>query len=429
MTKIDRRYVEVYAHWNKLSNPILMGILYATHSRGKEIFSFEYDENWLNHDQAYNLDPSLSLNIGIQYAPISQANFNVFLDSAPDRWGRTLMDQREAQLARKEGRKNRELLELDYLLGVYDPYRIGALRFRLNSESDFLDNNKALTSPPWVSLRELEQASLELEKEDAINNPNYLKWLQMLIAPGSSLGGARPKASVMDKNKHLWIAKFPSSHDTFNIGAWEMVANNLAKQAGIIVPKATVQKFNKHHHTFLSKRFDRTSNNNRIHYASAITLLQRKDGDDAALGASYLELAEFITQRSCQTMQDLEQLWRRIIFFICISNTDDHLRNHGFILCNNGWALSPAYDINPVANGNGLTLNINETDNSQEIDLALEVAEYFRLKQKQANKIISEIINVVKLWRQEANLLKIPTTEQDRMARAFRIADEYSKLI
>ncbi|MBA2654365.1 MAG: type II toxin-antitoxin system HipA family toxin [Gammaproteobacteria bacterium] len=424
MTKTKRRDIEVYAHWVGLSEPTFMGILYATPSRGEEVFSFEYDENWLRSDQAHNLDPSLQLYSGIQYAPQNQ-NFSVFLDSSPDRWGRTLMDRREAQLARQEGRINRNLLESDYLLGVYDEHRIGGLRFRTSRGDDFLDNNKELASPPWTSLRELEQASWELEKEDAVNNSNYSKWLQMLITPGSSLGGARPKASVIDEDKHLWIAKFPSSHDDIDIGVWEMVVNNLAQRAGIITAQATLRRFNGSHHTFLSKRFDRTGRGERIHYASALTLLQRRDGHDAALGASYLELAEFLIQNGSHAKKDLEQLWRRIIFFICISNTDDHLRNHSFILQPDGWVLSPAYDINPVASGNGLKLNINETDNSQDIKLALEVSEYFRLKTDQAGKIVSEVIRVVKQWRQEASMLKVSTSQQDRMARAFRIADEF----
>ncbi len=426
MKKVKRREINVYAHWVGLSEPTLMGTLYAGLGRGKEVFSFTYDENWLKSEEACVLDPSLRLYSGMQYAPTKQQNFNIFLDSSPDRWGRVLMDRREAQLAREEGRVVRNLLESDYLLGVYDEHRIGALRFCEGcSKKTFLNNDRQMASPPWTSLRELEQASLELEKEEAIYSPKYSKWLQMLIAPGSSLGGARPKASVIDENKHLWIAKFPSAKDTFDIGAWEMVVNNLAQKAGIVTAQGALRKFNVEHHTFLSKRFDRTANGERIHYASAVTLLQRRDGDDGQSGASYLELAEFLLQQGSGPTKDLEQLWRRIIFFVCISNTDDHLRNHGFIFRRNGWELSPAYDINPVASGNELTLNINETENAQDINLALEVAEYFRVKPKRANEIISEVVREVKKWHQEASALKIPASEQDRMARAFRVADAY----
>jgi serine/threonine-protein kinase HipA len=421
MSKITQRHIEVYADWAELAQPTLMGVLYATPSRGKEVFSFEYSQEWLKK-QTLALDPSLQLFQGTQYAPQDQENFGLFLDSAPDRWGRVLMNRREAQLARDEGRKERKLLESDYLLGVYDEHRMGALRFKIEPQGPFLDNNKFYASPPWSSLRELEHASLELEKEGAVNNANYSKWLKMLIAPGGSLGGARPKASIIDNVKHLWIAKFPSNNDKTDIGAWEMVAYKLAKQALITIADAKIETFNSDHHTFLSKRFDRTNTGKRIHFASAMTLLKRSDGDDASKGASYLELAEFIIRQGAEPVKDLEQLWRRIVFYICISNTDDHLRNHGFILQPNGWVLSPAYDINPVANGHGLKLNISETDNSQELRLAKEVAEYFRIKSDRAEKIITEVIHVVKKWRNEATAIGISENEQNSMASAFRIA-------
>jgi len=361
----------------------------------------------------------------LQYAPKEQENFGIFLDSSPDRWGRFLMNRREAQLAREEGRKEKTLLESDYLLGVYDEHRMGALRFKTESSRSFLNDNKAYASPPWTSLRELEHASLELEKDDAESNPGYSKWLQMLIAPGGSLGGARPKASVMDEQKHLWIAKFPSGNDEYDIGAWEMLVNKLAKHAEITTAKAKIIKFNSPYHTFLNKRFDRTFSGGRIHFASALTLLQRSDGDDASQGASYLELAEFIMQYGAHAQEDLEQLWRRIVFNICVSNVDDHLRNHGFLLQPTGWILSPAFDMNAVATGNGLKLNISETDNSQDLLLAREVAEYFRVKPQKTDTIIQQVITAVKEWRKEANELHIPKKEQDRMARAFRIAGEF----
>lgn len=421
MNKSKQRQIEVHAHWVGLAEPTLVGILHATTVRGKEVFSFEYDHNWLSSSYAQALDPALQLFSGHQYAPTAQDNFGVFLDSSPDRWGRFLMKRREAQLAREENCDERRLMESDYLLGVYDEHRMGALRFRTDPDGPFLDNNKELASPPWTSLRELEHASLEIEKDDAEKNPSYSKWLKMLIAPGGSLGGARPKAGVVGEHNQLWIAKFPSNNDDHDIGAWEMLAYKLAKRAGIVMSDAKIERFNSHHHTFLSKRFDRTSRGERIHFASAMTLLQRSDGDDASNGASYLELAEFITRHGAQPDQDLEQLWRRIVFYICISNVDDHLRNHGFILQPNGWALSPAFDINPVASGDGLKLNISETDNSQDLELTKKVAEHFRVKPDKADKIIREIVKVVKGWRDEANYFHIADREQDRMAQAFRI--------
>lgn len=423
MNKSKQRQIEVHAHWVGLDEPTLVGILHATPLRGKEIFSFEYDHEWLNSGYAQAIDPALQLYQGQWHAPTTQDNFGVFLDSSPDRWGRFLMNRREAQLAREEKRNERKLMESDYLLGVFDEHRMGALRFRTDPDGLFLDNNKELASPPWTSLRELEHASLEIEKDDAEKNPGYSKWLKMLIAPGGSLGGARPKAGVVDELKHLWIAKFPNGNDEFDVGAWEMVAYKLAKRAGIDMSEAKIEKFNSRHHTFISKRFDRTSNGERIHFTSAMTLLQRTDGDDPSKGASYLELAQFIAKQGVQPDQDLEQLWRRIVFYICISNVDDHLRNHGFILQPNGWTLSPAFDINPVPSGEGLKLNISESDNAQDLELAKDVARYFRIKPDRTEKIIDEVISAVKTWKKEATNIGISLAEQDRMKRAFRIAD------
>ena len=423
MTKNKQRQIEVFAHWIGLDKPTFVGLLHAASGRGKEIFSFEYDHAWLKSSYAQALDPALQLFPGHQYAPTSQDNFGVFLDSSPDRWGRFLMKRREAQLAREEQRDERKLMESDFLLGVYDAHRIGALRFRTESNGPFLDNNKELASPPLASLRELEQASLEIEKDDAESNPNYSKWLKMLIAPGGSLGGARPKAGVIDGHKHLWIAKFPSNHDEYDIGVWEMVAYKLAKNAGILMSDARVEKFGSRYHTFLSKRFDRASTEERVHFVSAMTLLGRSDGDDASVGASYLELAEFIMRQGARPDDDLEQLWRRIVFYICISNVDDHLRNHGFILQPSGWVLSPAFDINPVASGNGLKLNISETDNSQDLDLVKEVAGYFRIKINRANEIIEQVISAVTQWRKVATSIGISSGEQNKMAGAFRIVE------
>ncbi len=420
--------IQVYADWAGLSEAVLMGHLQVNALRGKEIFSFEYDSEWLkNQAFIYPIDPALQLFSGAQYAPQGQENFAVFLDSSPDRWGRFLMDRREAQQAREENRKARKLLASDYLLGVYDAHRLGALRFKAESTGPFLDDNKNYASPPWASLRELEQASLSLEQEGAEDNKNYSKWLTMLIAPGGSLGGARPKASVLDEQGHLWIAKFPSRQDDYDVGAWEMLTHRLAQRARINVPEAKLEKFRSTQHTFLSQRFDRVSKEigkiERLHFASAMTLLQRTDGDDASIGVSYLELAEFISRQGARPNQDLEQLWRRIVFSVGVSNTDDHLRNHGFILERQGWALSPAFDMNPNPYGEGLKLNISEVDNVQDLKLLEEVAPYFRVKADQATKIIHEMMKIIQSWKKEADLLGISRKEQEKMADAFRMAE------
>jgi serine/threonine-protein kinase HipA len=355
---------------------------------------------------------------GPQYVADGRENFGVFLDSAPDRWGRVLMQRREALLAREGKRAERRLTELDYLLGVYDGHRMGGLRYRIDKGA-FLDDNAELASPPLTSLRDLEHASLELEREGADRDPRYGAWLRMLIAPGRSLGGARPKASVVDPKGHLWLAKFPSVGDQDDVGGWEGVVHALASRAGVDTAEAKHQKFGSRHHTFLTKRFDRTEGGGRIHFASAMTLLARRDGQE---GASYLDLAELLGRQGTKPARDLEQLWRRIVFFVCVSNVDDHLRNHGFLLSRDGWSLAPAYDMNPNPQGEGLVLNISETDNSQDLGLVREVAKHFRVKPKRAEEIVAEVVKSVSCWRSEARNAKLSRAEQDRMAPAFRLA-------
>lgn len=258
-----------------------MGALHATPTRGKEVFSFEYDPAWLDASHAKALDPALRLSPGPQFLSEGRENFGLFLDSSPDRWGRVLMQRREAQLAREEGRKARRLLELDYLLGVYDGHRLGALRYRLEG-GPFLDDDSKLASPPWTSLRALEQASLHLERDETGEDPRHAEWLRLLIAPGRSLGGARPKASVVDEHGQLWIAKFPSASDEHDVGAWESVVAALANRAGVDTAEHRRHQFGSRHHTFLAKRFDRTKAGSRCHFASAMTLLEGGDGERGA---------------------------------------------------------------------------------------------------------------------------------------------------
>ena len=417
--KTNHKKLFVYAHWRGLDSPFLMGVLSINITRGKEIFSFEYNDDWLQSGIAQDLDPDLGLYAGPQYIRDEKANFGLFLDSSPDRWGRLLMKRKEVTQARTEGREIKTLYESDYLLGVFDGHRMGALRFKTDPNGEFLNNNKRFASPPWASMRSLEFASLQLEKEDISEDPEYPKWLNMLIAPGSSLGGARPKASVLDTNDELWIAKFPSLNDVKDVGVWEMVTNQLAIKAGINMAHGIVRKLSGNHHTFLTKRFDRDANGNRIHFASALTMLGYNDGTDHSDGVSYLELAEFLIRKGARVEKDLEELWRRIVFSICVSNTDDHLRNHGFILVNDGWILSPAFDVNPNETGSGLSLNISMDDNSLELELALDIAEYFRLSNEMAKEIINQIKLSVQHWREVSNEYKIPNIEQDSISAAF----------
>jgi serine/threonine-protein kinase HipA len=415
----NSREILVYADWDGLITPQLIGKLFSTYSRGKEIFSFEYDKLWLQSSSVQEIDPDLGLYSGIQYLRDEKSNFGVFLDSSPDRWGRILMDRRESILSRVENRQYRNLNESDYLLGVFDEQRMGALRFKEIESGAFLNDDWNFTTPTWTSIRELEQASYQLENELFEDDSEQLKWLNILLAPGSSLGGARPKAGVNNIDGSLWIAKFPSKDDKFNIGAWEMIVNELAKMAGLNVAQAMAKPFYGKHHTFLTKRFDRTNTGRRLHFASAMTLLAYTDGVSFREGASYLELAEFIIRKGASVNHDLEELFRRIVFSICVSNTDDHLRNHGFLLTPSGWTLSPAYDINPNPKGTGLKLNISTNDNSLNLDLAAEVASFFRLTDIQSVAIIQNTIHVVSRWKQIAEKYKISRDEQDRMRPAF----------
>lgn len=320
----DARIIYVYKDWDDVS-PEKIGTIYVEGSKGKEVISFEYDNAWLeNVDTSLIFDPDLMLYKGRQYAPLDKSMFGIFADSCPDRWGRLLMKRREAIIAKKEERKPKRLTDVDFLLGVYDKTRMGGLRFSTTEGGPFLSDDKELATPPWTTLRKLESASLAFEKnEDGMEE----KWLKQLLAPGSSLGGARPKASVSAPDGSLWIAKFPSKHDDINVGAWEMVVHDLAVMCGLDVPEAKLEHFSKNGSTFLVKRFDRQGKR-RIHFASTLTLLGKNDGASAADGSSYLDIVSLIRKYGATPKRDLLELWKRIVFNMAVSNTDDHLRNH-----------------------------------------------------------------------------------------------------
>ena len=408
----------VYADWSDIGKPLFVGTLRSSIIRGKEHFSFNYDENWLNSKFALQIDPSLQLYIDEQHST-DDRNFKVFLDSCPDRWGRLLMQRREAVIARNEKRRANKLFETHYLLGVHDSFRMGALRFCTAHHGNFLDDNEDLSTPAITSLPELEQAANGIEDKPDFDNPDYLKWLNMLISPGSSLGGARPKASVKDVDGTLWLAKFPSRHDDYDIGLWEYIVYKMAIDAGISMSECKVQAIGSEHHIFLTKRFDRTKDGKRLQFTSAMTQLEYFDGNDD--GASYLELAEFLTINGSNTKEDLKQLWTRILFNIMVSNSDDHLRNHGFIFDSTGWRLSPAYDINSTQNATGLHLNIDDRDNALEVGLAFEVIDYFQLNQEAANEIYQKVASAVSKWEVLATEAGITRGERDLMRDCFLI--------
>ena len=422
---MDRK-IWVYADWEGLRDaPVLMGTLLAIKNRGKEIFSFNYEPGWLGRKECMALDPGLGLYQGPQYPDAGKPNFGLFLDSSPDRWGRILMDRREAVLAAKEGRQKVRLLESDYLLGVHDGQRLGGIRFRTDPVGPFLDNQSRHAAPPSTSLRELEEASWQIQDPDSTALENA-GWLNLLVVPGSSLGGARPKAGVEYPDGSLWIAKFPGRADNRDMGAWEWVTWKLGNMAGLELPPAELLRVGSGNHTFMVKRFDRRAGKTdlqRIHFASAMTLLGHSDGDDHMDGTSYLELCEWITNHSAQPKYDLEEMWRRIVFSMAISNTDDHLRNHGFLLTPKGWKLSPAYDINPDPHGSltSLSLNINEHDNRLDLGLTMEVAEFFRVKTPRAKEIIQEISSTVSCWKTIAKDAGISRGEVEMMEPAFSL--------
>ena len=416
-----QKQIIVYENWSDVI-PKKIGILYVDYAKGKENFSFEYDEEWLSSNKsALVIDPDLAMYNGRQFVPLGKTLFGIFADSSPDRWGRVLMKRREIINARKEGVKPRELQESDFLLGVYDESRIGALRFKIDENGSFISSDKDMATPPWTSLRSLEEAARAFEKDE---NALDEKWLKQLIGPGSSLGGARPKATIQDVDGSLWIAKFPSKHDEINSGAWEMVAHDLAILCNLDVPEARLEHFSKLGSTFLVKRFDRQGDR-RIHFSSAMTMLGKVDGASSEDGSGYLDIASFIRSNGENPKNDLQELWKRIVFNMAISNTDDHLRNHGFLLSKSGWRLSPMYDTNPVPYGDTLSLNVSETDNSISIDLALESAKYYELSNDGAIEISNSILSTVKEnWEKLAVKYGISRNEIEYMRPAFYVASK-----
>ncbi len=395
-----------------------MGWLRRQRARSDDVFSFEYAPAWLERGDAFAFDPDLALARGRQYPAAGRELFGIFLDSSPDRWGRVLMQRREALRARREDRRPRALSEWDFLLGVHDETRLGALRFRQTPGLPFLDADPRQAAPPIASLRELQAASLAFEEHgDDDSHPELERWLSQLFAPGTSLGGARPKASVRDESGMLCMAKFPSRKDTRDVGAWELVANRLAARAGIVVPEARGLRLpGSSHTTFLAKRFDRTASHGRLAFVSAMTMTQRIDGEP---GASYLELVDLLQAQGAATAADCRQLFRRVVFSILIHNTDDHLRNHGFLLEPTGLRLSPAFDLNPSIEGRDLSLAINEVETRCDVSIALEACGDYGLSKDDAVRILGEVREALGSWRTEAEALGISRWQQEEMAVSF----------
>ncbi len=391
-----------------------VGTLWSHFNRGRETSDFEYSKDWLKNPKAFSLEPALFLGAGKQVNPRQTPLFGSFGDSAPDTWGRILMRRYEAQIAKDENRSPRTLNEIDYLLYVNDYARQGALRFRTEDNNDFLFPGNLKSIPPLVNLTKLLAATEKVVDFEERNSD-----LQLLLAPGSSLGGARPKASVIDKDGNLCIAKFPKKDDYTNNVLWEAVALTLAKKCGLNVQEWSLHKVEKKN-VIVLKRFDRNGNT-RIPFLSAMSMLNAIDNDSQT--HSYLDIADAIRQNGATPKEDLKELWKRIVFSILISNTDDHLRNHGFLYVNEaGWKLSPLYDVNPSCdNKNVLSTYITETDNSQSLDLALEVCEYFEISIENAKTIILDMKNKIKNWKTVAKQFGLSKSEIDKMEVAFKI--------
>jgi serine/threonine-protein kinase HipA len=389
------------------------------HDRGQ--VRFHYDKAWLKDPRAFALDPDLSIGDQPFFPNPELGLFGVFLDSSPDRWGQTLMKRREALQAKDERRSPRTLYAWDFLLGVQDITRQGALRFRPEGTAQFMGDDK-MAAPPVTSLRELEAVATQLTARRIDDLDALRKWLVVLVAPGASLGGARPKANFAEHDDSLWIGKFPARDDDRDIGAWEFVIHEMAVRAGVDVPEARMVRLNNEFHTYCVKRFDRKHGRRRF-YASAMTLLRRGNSE----GASYLELAWFLRTRGAAShvKADLEQLFLRVAFNVAVGNRDDHLRNHGFLLEQDGWRLAPAFDINPNIDKAEHVLNIDDSDPRPNLASVLATSAFYGLDEDKAQSLLGKVLAVVDHWRDAAREAGISGADIELSAGAFSAHASY----
>ena len=402
----------VYADFDWLKEIELIGELGYESLRGSDSYCFIFSDDWLKKHGDLFLSDDLNNYPGQQYTQPGKDIFGCFSDALPDRWGRTLLLRREQLAAMEEKRPVRRLSSFDFLTGIDDFSRMGAFRFKEDSDGEFINVSESLKIPPLPDIRELIAASAEIERSEEDNVLPDRKWIAQLVQPGSSLGGARPKASVIDTNKTLYVAKFPSRKDDYDAGLWEHFSHLLAAKAGINAAKTKVIATGEKYHTLLSERFDRTKDGQRIHFASAMTLLGLNDGDNATTGHGYLDIVDFIIQNCTDVDRNLQELYRRVAFNICIGNSDDHFRNHGFLLTAKGWTLSPAYDMNPTQN-EYQNLLISATSNKADLNILLDACGDYMLNCKTAEDIISEVTEAVKGWREWAVRLGIFKREME----------------
>lgn len=400
----------VYADFDWLKDIELIGELGYESLRGSNSYSFKFAERWLSKHNSITLSDDLNNYPGVQYTQLEKDIFGCFADALPDRWGRTLLLRREQIMAQKEHRSVRRFSSFDFLRGIDDFSRMGGLRFKETIDGDFINTDNLLRIPPLTDLRELILASKEVERSEEKNALPEIRWITQLLQPGSSLGGARPKANVVDDDNKIYVAKFPSLKDDYDVGMWEHFCHLLAKDAGVNVAETRIIATNDKYHTLLSRRFDRTTEGRRIHFASAMTLLGLNDGDNATTGNGYLDIVDFIL-RGCSDVEiNLKELFRRVAFNICVGNSDDHFRNHGFLLTAKGWTLSPAYDMNPT-HSEFQSLLINSATNKADLSILLKSCEEYMLTDEIAEKIVDEVVETVKNWRKLANRLGIAKRE------------------
>lgn len=405
----------VYADFDWLNAPQLIGELSYESLRGNDSYGFKFDNDWLRRYGSLNLSEDLNNYPGQQYTKPERDIFGCFADALPDRWGRTLLNRREQILAAEENRPIRRLSSFDYLCGIDDFSRMGGFRFKEDPEGEYICTENNLSIPPLTSIRELIVASQEIEKSEESHELPDKKWIQQLVHPGTSLGGARPKAGVIDENQVLYVAKFPSRKDDYDVALWEHLSHQLAKKAGINAAETKAISAGEKYHTLLSLRFDRTTEGYRIHFASAMTLLGLTDGCNADSGHGYLDIVDFILQSCCDVDANLRELYRRVAFNICIGNSDDHFRNHGFLLTPRGWTLSPAYDMNPTLN-EYQSLMITKSSSKADLALLLQASEDYMIPQSDAQRIIDQVKETVRSWRAMASRLGISQREMEYFA-------------
>lgn len=413
------RTLFIYADFNWLDKPLLVGELGYESLRGSDSYSFKYDNDWLRQYGSLFLSADINNYPGQQYTQPNRDIFGCFSDALPDRWGRLLLNRREQILATEEKRPVRKLSSFDYLMSIDDFSRMGGFRFKETPDGEFINCDNYLRIPPLTDIRALVAASMEIEKSEELSLLPETKWLLQLVHPGTSLGGTRPKAGVINDKGQLCVAKFPSRSDDYDVGLWEHLSHLLAKEAGMMAAETSVVETGEKYHVMLSRRFDRTDDGRRKHFASALTLLGLTDGCGAKTGNGYLDIVDFILQNCCNVEENLRQLYLRVAFNIAIGNSDDHFRNHGFLLTPRGWTLSPAYDMNPTLNDYQALL-INSTTNQADLGILLDSSEEYMIGKEEAKRIINEVKAGVKHWKSIATRLGIAKREIDVFEQVFQ---------